>query len=132
MDVKLNDNALHLLCIVFRTCSKRQCSSSLCSGEGLLSPLHCCRRTKAPTILRESHCRAKNTPLTSEASSLSMMLCRNVLQVFIRHQFRRLVSCQHATCALLMTKKISTQKNEIFSRDSKIDMAIQGKKSNHS
>jgi len=33
---------------------------------------------------KASH-RARNTPLTSEASPLSMMLFRNVLQAFIRH-----------------------------------------------
>lgn len=80
-------------------------------------------------------CRAKNTPLASEASSLSMMLCRNVLQVFIRHlavqEVGGLPTCYMCTAD---DKQSARKKKRIFHeihRQIWLEIA-QGKKSNHS
>lgn len=75
-------------------------------------------------------CRAKNTPLISEASSLSMMLYRNVLQVFIRHLAVQEVG-ELSTCYMCSTddnQSAHTHKKDFFSRDSQIEMAGNSKR----
>lgn len=67
-------------------------------------------------------CRAKNTSLTSEASSLSMMLCRNVLQVFMRpvQEVGGLPICYMCSAD---DKQSAHKKMRFFSRDSQTHMA---------
>lgn len=73
--------------------------------------------------------RAKNTPLISEASSLSMMLYRNVLQVFIRHLAVQEVGGL-STCYMCTAdgKQSARKKKDSFSQDSQTDMAGNSKR----